>query len=149
MAVTSVYIIECAGYCKIGVAKNPNSRLKSINTATPIKASLYAHRERSRHTRRGMELLQVECGACGWKGKRKPGKLVFCPACGSCAAFQPQTNDSAPLTPPSQQVPDCPHGGRQARRVQRHCRISDVIHQALAAFFLSPASPIIHHRHSA
>lgn len=35
-------------------------------------------------------LLPVECGACGWTGKRKPGKLVWCPKCGECAGFQPE-----------------------------------------------------------
>lgn len=34
------------------------------------------------------KLLAVECGACGWKGRRKPGNLVWCPECGECAAFQ-------------------------------------------------------------
>lgn len=31
----------------------------------------------------------VECGACGWKGRRKPGDCVWCPKCGALAAFQP------------------------------------------------------------
>lgn len=30
----------------------------------------------------------VECGNCGWTGKRKPGNFVICPKCGSIAAFQ-------------------------------------------------------------
>lgn len=34
-------------------------------------------------------LLSVECGGCGWTGKRKPGNLVQCPKCGEFAAFQP------------------------------------------------------------
>lgn len=34
-------------------------------------------------------LLPVECGACGWTGKRKPGNPVTCPKCGAWAAFQP------------------------------------------------------------
>lgn len=34
--------------------------------------------------------LPVECGTCGWTGIRKPGKLVWCPKCGSCAGFQPK-----------------------------------------------------------
>ena len=33
--------------------------------------------------------LPVECGNCGWTGKRKPGNIVQCPKCGSFAAFQP------------------------------------------------------------
>lgn len=36
-------------------------------------------------------LLPVECGACGWTGKRKPGNLVQCPKCGGFAGFQPVT----------------------------------------------------------
>lgn len=38
-------------------------------------------------------LLPVECGICGWKGKRKPGNLVFCPQCGACAGFQPSPRE--------------------------------------------------------
>lgn len=34
------------------------------------------------------ERLPVECGACGWAGKRKPGNIVMCPKCGAAAAFQ-------------------------------------------------------------
>ena len=40
-------------------------------------------------------LLPVECGACGWKGKRSAGKLVWCPKCGQCAAFQPEAKMDA------------------------------------------------------
>lgn len=36
-----------------------------------------------------MERLPVECGSCNWRGKRMAGKLVYCPKCGSQAAFQP------------------------------------------------------------
>ena len=36
-----------------------------------------------------LERLPVECGSCNWKGKRMSGKLVYCPKCGSLAAFQP------------------------------------------------------------
>lgn len=36
-----------------------------------------------------METMQpVECGACGWKGRRKTGTVVVCPKCGSIAGFQ-------------------------------------------------------------
>ena len=38
---TCVYIIECAGYCKIGVAADPHGRAKDINTGSPIKATVY------------------------------------------------------------------------------------------------------------
>lgn len=31
---------------------------------------------------------KVECGGCGWTGKRAIGNVVFCPKCGSIAAFQ-------------------------------------------------------------
>jgi len=34
------------------------------------------------------ELLQVGCGNCGWRGKRKAGNIVMCPDCGKPAAFQ-------------------------------------------------------------
>jgi uncharacterized Zn finger protein (UPF0148 family) len=34
-------------------------------------------------------MLTVQCVPCGWTGKRKAGKLVYCPKCGSPAAFQP------------------------------------------------------------
>ena len=37
-----------------------------------------------------MSLLPVECGKCGWVGKRKPGNVVICPLCGSPAGFQPK-----------------------------------------------------------
>lgn len=30
----------------------------------------------------------VECGACGWMGKRKPGNIVWRPKCGALAGFQ-------------------------------------------------------------
>ena len=33
-------------------------------------------------------MKQVECGGCGWTGKRKPGKVVECPDCGGIAAWQ-------------------------------------------------------------
>lgn len=42
---TSVYIIECAGYVKIGVSHRPHERLSTINTAVPILATLYGVRE--------------------------------------------------------------------------------------------------------
>lgn len=32
-------------------------------------------------------MANVVCGACGWTGKRKTGKLVFCHDCGECATF--------------------------------------------------------------
>jgi transposase len=35
-----------------------------------------------------MKLSPVTCAACGWSGKRKPGKLVQCPKCGNWAAYQ-------------------------------------------------------------
>jgi transposase len=31
---------------------------------------------------------RVTCAACGWTGRRKPGKLVECPKCGAFAAYQ-------------------------------------------------------------
>lgn len=34
------------------------------------------------------ETKPVECGKCGWAGRRKPGNTVQCPKCGSFAAFQ-------------------------------------------------------------
>jgi uncharacterized Zn finger protein (UPF0148 family) len=36
-----------------------------------------------------MTLARVAC-ACGWQGRRKPGRLVFCPLCDQPAAFQPE-----------------------------------------------------------
>lgn len=33
-------------------------------------------------------LLPIECGNCGWVGKRSAGKVVGCPKCGGIAAFQ-------------------------------------------------------------
>lgn len=33
-------------------------------------------------------IAKVVCGKCGWSGKRKTGKLVYCPKCSECAAFQ-------------------------------------------------------------
>lgn len=33
-------------------------------------------------------LGKVECGYCGWTGKRKIGDLASCPRCGSPAGFQ-------------------------------------------------------------
>jgi len=42
---TSVYVIECAGFVKIGVAKRPLERLAAINTGTPVIATLYGSRE--------------------------------------------------------------------------------------------------------
>jgi len=42
---TSVYIIECAGHVKIGVAVDPRNRLAAINTGTPVVASLFATRQ--------------------------------------------------------------------------------------------------------
>lgn len=32
-------------------------------------------------------LMPVECGACGWTGRRKPGRAVWCPKCGGLAGF--------------------------------------------------------------
>lgn len=29
----------------------------------------------------------VECGACGWTGKRMTGQIVMCPKCGQPATF--------------------------------------------------------------
>ena len=34
------------------------------------------------------KIAPVECGACGWQGRRKTGQIVQCPKCGSFAAFQ-------------------------------------------------------------
>ncbi len=31
-------------------------------------------------------MMPVECGACGWQGRRKTGQIVQCPKCGSFAA---------------------------------------------------------------
>jgi hypothetical protein len=45
MSSTSVYIIECAGYVKIGLAADPGSRLKEINIGAPIRAVLHRTRE--------------------------------------------------------------------------------------------------------
>lgn len=42
---TSVYIIECAGYTKIGVAVDPFRRLAGINTGAPVPAVLYGSRQ--------------------------------------------------------------------------------------------------------
>lgn len=39
------------------------------------------------------ELLAVECGACGWTGRRKPGRAVWCPKCGALAGFQVDLRD--------------------------------------------------------
>jgi hypothetical protein len=44
MSSVSVYIMECAGYVKVGLAADPVSRLKDINIGAPIKASLYRFR---------------------------------------------------------------------------------------------------------
>lgn len=33
-------------------------------------------------------LSRVECGGCGWTGRRKPGNLVQCPRCGGVASYQ-------------------------------------------------------------
>jgi ribosomal protein S27E len=44
-------------------------------------------------------LLRVECGGCGWKSRRAAGKLVWCPKCGQCAAFQPEQDSRAAATP--------------------------------------------------
>ncbi|HET7412464.1 MAG TPA: hypothetical protein VFJ18_07350 [Pararhizobium sp.] len=35
-----------------------------------------------------MKFEAVECGGCGWTGRRKPGNLVQCPKCGEFAGFQ-------------------------------------------------------------
>jgi len=40
-------------------------------------------------------LLPVECGACGWKSRRKPGNTVQCPKCGGIAGFQ--TGKASPM----------------------------------------------------
>lgn len=45
MRPTSVYVMECAGYTKIGVAFNPAKRLKEINTGAPVRAVLVTARE--------------------------------------------------------------------------------------------------------
>lgn len=42
---TSVYIIECNGLVKIGVAVDPAKRLKTIQTGQPVRATIYASRE--------------------------------------------------------------------------------------------------------
>ena len=34
------------------------------------------------------QMMRVECGGCGWKGRRKSGKIVQCPKCGGIAAYQ-------------------------------------------------------------
>lgn len=35
-----------------------------------------------------METIEkVICASCGWKGRRKTGKLVECPRCGEVATF--------------------------------------------------------------
>lgn len=36
---------------------------------------------------------KVICASCGWVGRRKPGKLVFCPECGNCATFDVRNKD--------------------------------------------------------
>ncbi len=42
-----------------------------------------------------METIQpVECGACGWTGRRKTGNIVVCPKCSAIAGF----NISRPST---------------------------------------------------
>jgi len=33
-------------------------------------------------------LSRVECDACGWQGKRKPGNPVQCSRCGGFAIYQ-------------------------------------------------------------
>lgn len=45
MKPTSVYIIECAGYTKIGVAYDPLRRLAAINTGAPVAAVLIGSRQ--------------------------------------------------------------------------------------------------------
>ena len=40
----SVYVIECAGYAKIGIAADPIARVLELNTGSPIRAELYRHR---------------------------------------------------------------------------------------------------------
>lgn len=40
----------------------------------------------------------VECGACGWTGKRATGQIVTCPKCGKPATFvwlDPRRPDAA------------------------------------------------------
>jgi hypothetical protein len=32
--------------------------------------------------------LPVACGSCPWQSRRLPGNVVWCPKCGSLAAFQ-------------------------------------------------------------
>lgn len=44
-------------------------------------------------TREHEERLPVECGACGWKGRRKAGSFAICPKCGAVAAFQIERGD--------------------------------------------------------
>ena len=40
----SVYVIECAGRVKIGLANDPQQRVRDLNTGSPDPATLYAHR---------------------------------------------------------------------------------------------------------
>jgi hypothetical protein len=35
-----------------------------------------------------MTLLPVACAACGWTGRRAPGRVVICPRRGGVGAFQ-------------------------------------------------------------
>ena len=36
-------------------------------------------------------IANVVCASCLWKGRRKTGRLVFCPKCGKCACFDIET----------------------------------------------------------
>jgi hypothetical protein len=43
----------------------------------------------------------VECGACGWRSRRKTGNVVICPKCSSIAAFQVPAKDHVSPEPAS------------------------------------------------
>lgn len=36
-------------------------------------------------------IANVVCASCLWKGRRKTGRIVYCPRCGKCACFDIQT----------------------------------------------------------
>jgi hypothetical protein len=45
MVPTSVYVIECGGFIKIGVARDPARRLKELSTGMPLRPRLVGSRE--------------------------------------------------------------------------------------------------------